>query len=109
MSRTRAADSVFAGHFLGTRGSIVARGEVAAMKQDPVLSQGSIVTYLCQDDGVERPFTRGVVCGPPIVDPATRAVWVPVRRMDRPTDLVAARMVIHASDPARGRWSLDNS
>lgn len=79
------------------------------MKKDPVLLQGTIVTYLCPEDDAQRPFTRGIVCGPPIVDPETSAVWAPVRRMDQPADLVAARMVIHASDPARGRWTFDRS
>ncbi|MEO6082794.1 MAG: hypothetical protein ABIQ18_06785 [Umezawaea sp.] len=58
------------------------------MARTPCPEHGVVVVYLNPDVQSPTAFLRGLVVGPPVVDPHTDHDWVPVLRPDRAVHLV---------------------
>ncbi|MEU4744357.1 hypothetical protein AB0G02_28395 [Actinosynnema sp. NPDC023658] len=64
------------------------------MATTPRPDRGAVITFLNPDVLNPAAFLRGVVIGPPVVDPQTAHAWVPVLLPDRTVSVLDTRNII---------------
>lgn len=73
------------------------------MRRYPTPGPGSVVTFTRQDGELSSPLGRGVVAGAALLDPFTRAAWIPVRESATAVTVVRVDTLVDVTGPT-GDW-----